>query len=68
MSQIPNDPPIDEVREVRHQISARFNHDPSQLVAYYLKLQQQFQDRLLDTAKNDVADQDAGRVGSSGSY
>jgi hypothetical protein len=35
-----NDPVIDEVREVRHQISARFGHDPRRLVAYYLEKQE----------------------------
>jgi hypothetical protein len=29
------DPVIDEVRAVRHSISARFEHDPAKLVAYY---------------------------------
>lgn len=47
MNQIPNDPVIDEIREVRHRISARFGHDPSRLVAYYMKLQAQYQGRLL---------------------
>ena len=42
-----SDPVIDEVREIRHRISARFNHDPDRLVAYYQQLQQQFSDRLL---------------------
>ena len=27
-----NDPVIDEIREIRHRISARFDHDPAQLV------------------------------------
>ena len=44
------DPVIDEIREVRHRISARFGHDPSQLVAYYLELQEQYRDRLIDRA------------------
>jgi hypothetical protein len=47
MSQIEPDPVIDEVREVRHQISARFDHDPERLVAYYVEYQKQFADRLL---------------------
>ena len=41
------DPPIDEVREVRHQISERFGHDPARLVEYYIELQEQYADRLL---------------------
>lgn len=52
MNEIKNDPPVDEVRETRHQISARFNHDPAQLVAYYLELQQQYQGRLMDSSKS----------------
>jgi len=47
MRQRHNDPVIDEVREVRHRISARFDHDPSKLVAYYMELQEQYRDRLI---------------------
>ena len=47
MKQIKSDPVIDEVREVRHRISARFDHDPAKLVAYYMELQKQYQDRLI---------------------
>jgi hypothetical protein len=43
-----NDPVIDEVRDVRHRISARFGHDPARLVAYYQELQEQFRERLLE--------------------
>ena len=39
-----NDPVIDEVHEVRHCISARFGHDPAQLVRFYLEMQKQYQD------------------------
>ena len=46
-----NDEPIDEVRELRRRISARFEHDPARLVAYYVKLQEQYRDRLIDNAK-----------------
>jgi len=45
------DPPIDEVREVRRRISARFDHDPARLVAYYVKLQEQYRDRLIEPVK-----------------
>lgn len=43
-----SDPVIDEIREVRHRISARFDHDPKRLVAHYMDYQKQFQDRLID--------------------
>ncbi len=42
-----NDPAIDEIREIRHQISARFGHDPARLVAHYVELQKTFADRFL---------------------
>ena len=51
MRQIESDPVIDEVREVRHRISARFDHDPDRLVAYYMELQKQFEDRLIRAEK-----------------
>jgi hypothetical protein len=53
MKKTQSDPVIDEVREVRHRISARFGHDPSRLVAYYMDLQKQYEDRLLKTEKSD---------------
>lgn len=47
MPQNRSDPVIDEIREVRHRISARFDHDPARLVAYYMELQKQYKDRLI---------------------
>ena len=52
MNKADNDPVIDEIREVRHRISERFGHDPAKLVAYYMELQKQYKDRLLDTGGN----------------
>ena len=49
------DPVIDEVREVRHRISARFHHDPALLVAYYMKLQDQYRERLVVTHEASTA-------------
>jgi Mg-chelatase subunit ChlI len=51
MQQNPSDPVIDEIREIRQRISARFDHDPERLVEYYQQLQQKYKDRLIDTAK-----------------
>ena len=48
MKKAQSDPVIDEIREVRHQISARFNHDPERLVAHYMELQEQYKDRLIE--------------------
>ena len=49
-----SDPVIDEIREVRHRISAKFNHDAASLVTYYIKLQQRHRNRLLDPVKSTV--------------
>jgi hypothetical protein len=55
MRQITSDPVIDQIREIRHRISARFDHDPAKLVAYYMELQKQYQGRLLQAEKNPEA-------------
>ena len=60
MNQQQPDPVIDEIREIRHQISARVDHDPARLVAYYMKLQVQYRDRLIDSSRiSKDADQSA---------
>ena len=46
------DPVIDEVRAVRHRISEQVEHDPARLVEYYLRLQEQYRDRLLEAPPN----------------
>ena len=51
MNSIEDDPVIDEIREVRHRISERFDHDPDRLVAYYMELQKSYADWLLGTSK-----------------
>ena len=50
MKQNPSEPVIHEIREIRHRISARFGHDPAQLVAFYMEQQKQYQDRLIETS------------------
>ena len=44
----PSDPVIEEVREVRHRISELCGHDPERLVAYYIEMQRQLNDRLIE--------------------
>lgn len=43
------DPLIDDVRRVRREISAEFDHDPAKLVAYLTEYQKQFADRLAES-------------------
>lgn len=45
------DPVIETIREIRQRISARFDHDPTRLVAYYIELQERHRDRLIDRPK-----------------
>ena len=47
MKQSHSDPVIDEIREIRHNISARFGHDPKRLVAHYAELQKRYRERLV---------------------
>ena len=58
---IKNDLTITQIREIRHQISERFNHDPKKIVEYYIEMQKKYKDRLLDEptikyAKGSLAD------------
>lgn len=53
MVSLPRDPVIEEIREIRHQISARFGHDPERLFEHYMRLQEEYRDRLLDAPKGD---------------
>ena len=59
MKQSEADPVIDEIREVRHRISARVGHEPARLVAYYIELQKRYEDRLV------AAERAAGPAGDS---
>ncbi len=51
MSQIPRDPVIEEIREVRHRISERFDHDPKRLLEYHMRLQEEHRDRFIEAVK-----------------
>ena len=64
------DPVIDEIREIRHQISAMCDHDPAKLVAYFQQIQEQYRDRLITsprfappTAAQQVGQADANNAG-----
>ncbi len=41
------DPGLEEVRRVRHEISAEVGHDPRRLMEYYRKLEEEYSDRLI---------------------
>lgn len=58
MSHSTSDPVIDEIREIRHQISESVGHDPVKLVAYYMEFQKQYQDRLISNSASTPAEAD----------
>jgi hypothetical protein len=35
------DPLIDEIRQIRHEISAEFDHDPKKMYAYYKQVEKE---------------------------
>ncbi len=47
------DPAIDEIREIRHKISESVNHDPRELIKYYMKLQENDRGRFIKETKSD---------------
>ena len=44
---IEKDPTIDRIREIRHQISAEFGHDPKKVVAFYADLEKELSGRFV---------------------
>jgi hypothetical protein len=42
------DDAIEEVREIRRRISARFDDDPVKLVEHYMEVQKQYAERLIE--------------------
>ena len=47
------DDAIEEVREIRRQISARFDDDPAKLAQHYMELQKRHADRLVYPAERE---------------
>jgi hypothetical protein len=52
-----DDPAIASIREVRHRISAQFDHDPKKLVEHYMRLQEQHKARLLGRIRGEDAEE-----------
>lgn len=48
-----DDPVIAEIREVRHRISAEQDHDPRKVVDYYIEMQKQYRERLVESAADE---------------
>lgn len=57
----PNDPVVEEVREIRRRISEQFDHDPKRLVEHYIELQKRYADRLVGVSGKTGREQ---RIGS----
>lgn len=46
---------IARIREVRHQISEEFGHDPYRLVAHYMELQKAHPEKLILASDSELA-------------
>jgi hypothetical protein len=44
---VKDDPAIEQIREVRHRISAEFGHDTKRLIDHYRELEKKYADRLV---------------------
>jgi len=51
---------IARIREIRHQISEEFGHDPYRMVAYYMELQKEHPEKLVRAPHSEVAGKDRG--------
>jgi len=45
---IKDNPLIERIRDVRHQISEEYHHDPKQLVEHYMELEKKHQGRFIN--------------------
>ena len=45
------DPTVDRIRQTRHAISVQCNHDPRELVAYYMKYQENYKKRFVKSLR-----------------
>jgi hypothetical protein len=48
---IKDNPLIERIRGVRHQISEEYHHDPKQLVEHYIELEKKHQGRFIELAE-----------------
>ena len=57
--EIKDDPVIAEIRRVRHEISAKFDHDLSKLFEYYVELQKQYDEKFPQAETEEACDRKA---------
>lgn len=55
------DEEIARIREVRHQISEQFGHDPYRLVAYYMERQKEHREKLVPAPDSEAAGKSSGQ-------
>lgn len=48
---IEDNPLIKRIRDVRHQISEEYNHDPKKLVEHYIELEKKHQGRFINLSE-----------------
>ncbi|CAN5399893.1 hypothetical protein BH20ACI2_BH20ACI2_12810 [soil metagenome] len=48
-----DDPGLNWIRKIRHEISAKFDHDPQKLGDHYRELEKKYADRLVKPSKRE---------------
>ena len=54
MTERKTDTGLEEIRRVRHEISAEIGHDPKRLLEYYRKLEAEYADRFVQAEEGAV--------------
>ena len=54
MTERKRDAGLEEIRRVRHEISAEIGHDPKRLLEYYRKLEAEYKNRLVHAEEGAV--------------
>lgn len=49
-----SDPTIDEIRRVRHEMSAEYGHDPRRILEYFASIQDRVKNRLVNHGEPDA--------------
>lgn len=57
-----DNPVVEEIREIRRRLSARFDHDLSRYVAHLIEMEDEYRDRLVPAdPKRDSGDRSTGK-------
>lgn len=65
--ELPEDRPVEVIREIRRRVSKKCGHDLARLVEYYIRVQQKYENRLLtDRPDESAQEQNVAEAATSG--